>query len=90
MTKETDWLASESPASLLYTAEQLKVLNLRKRLLFACGCYRLIWDKFRLPSIREAVETTEKRADRKISQEELSTHREGPRGNPTRGGSEYN
>jgi hypothetical protein len=70
--KERHWLTSESPASLLYHAEQLKALKPRKRLLFACGCYRLIWDRITLPSVREVVEKAEGKADRKVSQQELA------------------
>ncbi len=71
MTKETHWLASESPASLLYNAKQLKVLKPRKAMLFACGCYRLVWDKITLAHVRETVEKAEEKADRKVKPEEL-------------------
>jgi hypothetical protein len=77
------WLTSESPAGLLHDAKLLKALKPRKSLLFACGCYRLIWDKIRLAGIREAVEKVEERADRKVSQEELSAYRY-PRGESPR------
>jgi len=75
MTKEQSWLTTESPASLLYTAKQLKVLKPRKAMLFACGCYRLVWDKITLANVRETVERAEERADKKLSQEELRKYR---------------
>src|SRR5262245_6745956 len=84
MTKEQHWLTSESPASLLYTAKQLKVLKPRKAMLFACGCYRLVWDKFTLAGGREIGEKAEDKADRKISPQELRQYRYA-RGNPPRG-----
>jgi hypothetical protein len=84
MTDQAKWLASESPASLLYNAQRLKMLDHRKSLLFACGCYRLIWDKICLPTIREVVEKAEERADRKLSQRELSQYRY-PDGDPAHG-----
>jgi hypothetical protein len=84
MTTEARWVTNASPAKLLYDAKQLKVLKPRKSLLFACGCYRLVWEKIQLPSIKKAVEAAEARADRKISQEELSEHRY-PQGDSKRG-----
>jgi hypothetical protein len=71
MTKEQHWLTSASPASLLYTAKQLKILKPRKAMLFACGCYRLVWDKITLAHVRETVEKAEQKADRKVTPEEL-------------------
>jgi hypothetical protein len=71
MTKEQHWLTSESPASLLHTAKQLKVLKPRRAMLFACGCYRLVWDKIALAHVRETVEKAEGKADRKVTPEEL-------------------
>jgi hypothetical protein len=75
MTERDYWLKGESPAALLYRAKQMKILKPRKALLFACGCYRLVWDKIRLASVREVVEKAEERADKKISQEELAEYR---------------
>jgi hypothetical protein len=75
MKDATYWLTGESPAALLYDAKQMKVLTSRKSLLFACGCYRLIWDRIRLAGIREAVAKVEERADRNASQQELSRYR---------------
>ena len=85
MTKEeSGWLTGLSPARLLYHVEQLRQLTGRKKRLFACGCYRLIWDRFSLPSIREAVEMTEGRADRKVRQAALMKYRY-PAGDPPAG-----
>ncbi len=74
MTKESHWLTSESPASLLYNAKQLKVLKPRKAMLFACGCYRLVWDRIALAHVRATVEKAEDKADRKVKPEELRRH----------------
>ena len=85
MTSEKHWLTSASPASLLHTTKQLKVLKPRKSLLFACGCYRIVWDQIALANVRETVERAEAKADRKLSPEELRKRRyEGyARGLPT-------
>jgi len=69
--EEQFWLIAESPAWLLYTAKQLKILKPRKAMLFACGCYRLVWDKIALAHVRATVEMAEEKADRKVKPEEL-------------------
>jgi hypothetical protein len=84
MTDLEVWLTSESPYQLLYRAKQLKVLKPRKRMLFACGCYRLVWDKIRLAGTREVIEKAEEKADRKISPDELSRLRYYDRDVPAR------
>jgi hypothetical protein len=87
MTTEARWFASNSPASLLYTVKQKKLLKPRKAMLFACGCYRLVWDKIGLKGVREVIEKAEARADKQITQNELRTYRY-TRGNPAQGSSD--
>jgi hypothetical protein len=74
MSNEQHWLTTESPASLLHTAKQLDVLRPRKRLLFACGCYRLVWEQINLAHVRETVERVEQKADRKGTPEDLRSN----------------
>ena len=44
-------------------AKKLKVLKPRKTMLFACGCYRLVWDQFSLEGVKDVVEKAEEKAD---------------------------
>ena len=71
MTAELRWPTSASPGLLLYYAKQKKVLKPRKSLLFACGCYRLVWDQIAFEGVRATVERAEEKADRNLSSEEL-------------------
>jgi hypothetical protein len=72
---EEVWTASEDPDSLLDAAKAMKQLPARKARLFASGCFRLVWDRIQADDIRLAVEMSDSRADKKISQQELEGHR---------------
>jgi hypothetical protein len=48
----------------------------RKLRLFACGCCRLLWKRFRDPRMRRAVEVAERFAERQATKEELAAARE--------------
>jgi hypothetical protein len=72
---EDEWTTSEDPDLLLEAAKSLKWLPARKARLFSAGCFRLVWDKITADDIRLAVEMSDARADKKISQQELERHR---------------
>jgi hypothetical protein len=72
---EEEWTASEDPDALLDAAKTMKRLPARKARLFAGGCFRLVWDLVRADDTRAAVEMSDARADKKVSQEELERHR---------------
>jgi hypothetical protein len=74
MTAE-EWQTSLDPDNLLDAAKASKRLTARKARLFACACYRLVWDRITKDEIRTAVEMAEARADRRISQQELERYR---------------
>src|SRR5262245_949722 len=74
MTNE-EWQSSADPDVLLDAARAAKRLNARKARLFACGCFWLVWDRITRDDIRTAVEMSEARADRRISQQELEQYR---------------
>jgi hypothetical protein len=75
MMTETDWTAGQDPDALLDAAKAMKRLPARKARLFAGGCFRLVWDMIQADDIRLAVEMSDARADKKISQQELEHHR---------------
>ena len=77
MITEMRWATEQRPDSVLYHVKMTnrKLMTSRKIRLFGCGCYRLIWDQIRLPSIHRLVELAEARADRKVKQEELRKYR---------------
>jgi hypothetical protein len=68
-------LASAHIDYLLDGLKALGLLKARKARLFACGCFRLVWSDVRCPQVRVAVELTEGRADRQVSEQELQQHR---------------
>jgi hypothetical protein len=70
-----EWTASDDPDDLLDAAKAMKRLPARKARLFAGGCFRLVWELIQAADIRLAVEMSDARADRKISQPELERHR---------------
>src|SRR5262245_54007132 len=74
MTAE-EWQQDLDPDVLLDAARASKRLTARKARLFACACYRLVWDQITKDDIRTAVEMSEARADRRISQQELERYR---------------
>lgn len=82
MTNEERWRTESRPDSVLYHVQQYGrgLLTNRKTRLFGCGCFRLIWNRIHLKSIRDIVEIAEKRADRTIRQSQL--HRSIAEGNP--------
>jgi hypothetical protein len=73
MTDEERWATEQRPDSVLYAVERTnrQLLTNRKVRLFACGCFRLIWERVKLPSIHRLVELAEARADRLVKQSEL-------------------
>jgi hypothetical protein len=85
---EKHWLTETRPASLFYATERLpdrrKVRTARRLRLYACGCYRLVWDRIKLESIREAIVKTEEYADGEITHKELTRYRY-PQGEPRTG-----
>lgn len=89
MTEE-QWATTDRPNSVLYDIERngRQLLTNRKIRLFACGCYRLIWNQITLPSIHRLVELAEARADRLIKQSELSKYRYAE-GDPPRNSPDY-
>jgi hypothetical protein len=72
---EAEWLVSQDPDDLLDCARAHKRLNARKARLFACGCYRLVWDQMTYKDMRRTVQKAEERADRLITQRELEEYR---------------
>lgn len=72
---EDRWLASTHIEYMLDGCKTLRVLNARRSRLFACGCFRLIWEEIQDPHIRQAVEMTEGRADRQVTDQQLAHHR---------------
>ena len=89
---EKQWLTEARPDALLYMTQRLpdrrKVRTGRRLRLFACGCYRLIWDRIKAEGIRTAVVKAEERADGEITQAELVRHRY-PAGTPRRGSPDW-
>jgi hypothetical protein len=67
---EPDWLASENPHHLLAILERQEVKGGRKFRLAASACCRLVGDRLPDP-LREAIEISERYADRKATYEEL-------------------
>jgi hypothetical protein len=72
---ESEWTISEDPDLLLDAAKATKRLPARSGRLFASGCFRLVWDRIKTDDIKLAVEMSDMRADKKISQQELERHR---------------
>jgi hypothetical protein len=72
---EDQWLDCAEPDPLLDWVRGLKLLNARKSRLFACGCFRLVWDRITHADVRATVGVAEERADRRVSQPELDRHR---------------
>ncbi len=82
MTEE-EWKVHQGPKHIIKELEKQKTLTSRKTRLFACGCYRLVWDQIHLVSIKLFVELAEARADRQIKQTDLQKYRT-PQGKPNR------
>ena len=82
MTEE-EWEVHRGPKHIIKELEKQKILTSRKTRLFACSCYRLIWDQIHLASIKLFVELAEARADRQIKQTDLQKYRT-PQGKPIR------
>jgi hypothetical protein len=78
---DDEWLICLDPDLLLDAAKAAKRLNARKSRLFGCGCFRLVWDQITTRDVRVAVEKSEQRADRLISDQELERYRY-PLGHP--------
>jgi hypothetical protein len=72
---EAEWLAGGDPDPLLECVRGFKLLTARKARLFACGCFRLVWDRVTHEDVRTTVAVAEERADRRVSQQELDRHR---------------
>jgi len=72
---EGEWLTCLDPDLLLDAARAAKRLNARKSRLYGCACFRLVWDRIATPDVRVAVEKSEQRADRLISDQELERYR---------------
>jgi hypothetical protein len=66
---EAEWLECQKPTNRLYSF--LQGATERKRLLFACACFRQGWHLIRYRSTMEAVETIERYADGAASKEQL-------------------
>lgn len=89
MTDEERWATEARPDAVISHVKWRgwkpsmgrTLLTGRETRLFACGCFRLIWDRITLPSIRERVELAEARADRAVKQEVLDRNRHAD-GNP--------
>jgi hypothetical protein len=70
---ETDWLRADEP-TLMVRYLELKVRRQRRKLrLFACACCRRIWHVFTDERSQQAVEASERYADKLIERGELST-----------------
>ena len=72
---EDEWQCCLDPDLLLDAAKALKRLNARKARLFGSGCFRLVWDQIDTNDVRLAVEMSEHRADRLITDRQLEEHR---------------
>ena len=72
---DDEWLTCLDPDLLLDAARVAKRLNARKSRLYGCACFRLVWDQIATPDVRVAVEKSEQRADRLISDQELERYR---------------
>src|SRR5262245_42630768 len=72
---DDEWLTCLDPDLLLDAAKAAKRLNARKSRLYSCACFRLVWDRIATPDVRVAVEKSEQRADRLISDQELERYR---------------
>ena len=72
---EADWLTHQDPDVLLDAAKAMKRLTARKGRLYGAGCFRLVWDRVKLPDVMKTVEMAEARADLLISEQELEAHR---------------
>ena len=75
---EDRWLQSTHVDAMIDQCLALPVprpFNGRKKRLFACGCFRLLWPSIRCPLVRRAVETAEDYADRRASAGELDQQR---------------
>src|SRR5262245_4276774 len=59
---EAEWLACESPQRMLQFLRG-RIISERKLRLFACACYRLLWNQSRDQSRLKAVEAAERFAD---------------------------
>lgn len=81
MTEE-EFESDQRPDVVLHSARDSKLMNSRKARLFACGCFRLIWDRITLPGIKEDVELAEARADRQVKQSDLRNRRFPPGDSP--------
>jgi hypothetical protein len=71
---EAEWLACESPTSLLEFVEGSS-LSTRKLPLFACACCRATWELLTEQSSRDAVEVSERFADRGTTRKVVETAR---------------
>src|SRR4051812_38441466 len=70
---EAEWLACADPTPML---EFLRgKASDRKLRLFTVACCRLFWDSLNLDATRSAIETAERYADNKATEEELSQAR---------------
>ncbi len=66
---ETEWLASADAIPML---DILKEASRRKLRLFAVACCRLFWDQLSDQRCREGIEVAERRAEWRVSRNELS------------------
>ena len=72
---EAEWQTEQNPDALLSAVRSLKQLTSRKGRLFACGCFRLVWDRVRYPAVMQSVEVCESRADTAVGDVELESAR---------------
>jgi hypothetical protein len=72
---EPEWLGCGDPDPLLECARGFNLLTARKARLFACGCFRLVWERVAHEDVRTTVAVAEDRADRRATQRDLERHR---------------
>lgn len=73
---EQEWLTCVHPLDLLSHLKEETRMSERKSRLFAVACCRLIWERMKKASSRQAVEIAEKYADGLATAEELTAARE--------------
>ena len=71
---EAEWLACDDPEVAIYGLHIR--LSDRKKLLFICGCCRLVWERFPDEPCRKAVEVCERYAAGMADEEELQRARD--------------